>query len=157
MATGLPAAAAAAAAVLPPQHPPLPSARSNARWSIHPPLTVPLPLTHTPPCSVPTAAAPDRTHYSQSPPRTHTRAPLVVPLVVPQADADVLQERQKYMDEWAAYVERRRCYAQLLADFKRELVGPARYAERESTIQKVLVEQVIEVKEEPYATAAAKQ
>lgn len=76
--------------------------------------------------------------------------------LIMQADADVLQERQKYLDEWQAYVERRRGYAQLLADFKRELIGPQRYAEGESTIQKVLVEQVIEVKEEPYATAAAK-
>lgn len=68
-----------------------------------------------------------------------------------QADADVLQERQRALDEWKAYCESRRNYAALQMDFKRELYGP-RFAEKEYTIQKVMVEQVVDQKEEPYST-----
>jgi hypothetical protein len=35
-----------------------------------------------------------------------------------QADADVLQERQKLNDDWKAYQERRREYVKLLEGFK---------------------------------------
>lgn len=68
----------------------------------------------------------------------------------PQADADVLQERQKALDDWKAYCDTRRNYAALQLDFKRELYG-SRFAEKEFSIQKVMVEQVLDVKEEPYA------
>lgn len=35
-----------------------------------------------------------------------------------QADADVLQERQRLKDEWQAYMDRRREYIKLLEGFK---------------------------------------
>ncbi len=60
----------------------------------------------------------------------------------------MLHERQRALDEWKAYLESRRNYAALQLDFKRELNGP-RFAEKEYVIQKVMVEQVVEVKEEP--------
>lgn len=63
----------------------------------------------------------------------------------------MLQERQRALDEWKAYAEDHRNYAALQLDFKRELYGP-RFAEKEFTIQKVVAEQIIEVKEEPYNT-----
>ncbi|GLI69794.1 hypothetical protein VaNZ11_014493 [Volvox africanus] len=69
--------------------------------------------------------------------------------LIMQADADVLHERQRALDEWKSYQESQRNYAALQLDFKRELYG-LRFHEKEFTIQKVMVEQIIDVKEEPY-------
>ena len=66
-----------------------------------------------------------------------------------QADADVLQERQRMTDEWRHFLERRKDYIQLLHDFKASMYGE-RFAEKPFTIETVTVEQVVDVKEEPY-------
>ncbi len=66
-----------------------------------------------------------------------------------QADADVLQERQRLLDDWNEYCARRAEYVALVDGFKRQMYGE-RFAERDFTIENVTVEQVIESKEEPY-------
>ncbi|KAJ9529622.1 hypothetical protein QJQ45_014394 [Haematococcus lacustris] len=71
-----------------------------------------------------------------------------------QADADVLQERQKSMDEWKAYMARRSEHIKLLDGFKREMYGP-RYDEKPYTLETVTMEQVIETKEEPGGVTCA--
>jgi hypothetical protein len=70
-----------------------------------------------------------------------------------QADADVLQERQKQQEEWdAAAAARAGCVAQVRAFF--EATYGERAAEREFSMTTVTVEQVLDVREEPYAAAA---
>lgn len=66
-----------------------------------------------------------------------------------QADADVLQERQRMADEWSAYVARRAEFTALLQGFRQQMYGD-RFAEGEFKIETVTVEQVVENKEEPY-------
>ncbi|KAF5831983.1 eukaryotic initiation factor [Dunaliella salina] len=65
-----------------------------------------------------------------------------------QADADVLQERQRMADEWKAFCDKRAEYVALLDGFKRSMYGP-RYEEKPFSIETVTVEQIIDQKEEP--------
>jgi hypothetical protein len=66
-----------------------------------------------------------------------------------QADADVVAERQRATDGWAAFVSGASEYTALLDGFRRRLLG-TRYDEKPFKLQNVTVEQVIESKEEPY-------
>ncbi|KAI8475850.1 MAG: eukaryotic initiation factor [Monoraphidium minutum] len=66
-----------------------------------------------------------------------------------QADADVLQERQKMADEWRTWAEGRAAYAEAQAAFRREMCG-ALADEPEFTVKTVTVEQVLDMREEPY-------
>lgn len=68
-----------------------------------------------------------------------------------QADADVLQERQRLQDDWKVWQAGKNEYIALLDGFKKTMYG-ARYAESEYTMQKTTVEQVIDLREEPYNT-----
>ena len=70
-----------------------------------------------------------------------------------QADADVLQERQRLADEWTAWQESRRELAARLAAFVKETCGAAA-DELPYVMEAVTVEQVLDVREEPYAVAA---
>jgi len=66
-----------------------------------------------------------------------------------QADADVLQERQKQQDEWEASVREREAYVEQARAFYRETYGP-RGEEKEFSMESVKVEQLLETREEPY-------
>jgi hypothetical protein len=66
-----------------------------------------------------------------------------------QADADVLQERQRASDEWRAWAEARAAYAAAQAAFRREVCGAAA-EEPEFVVKSVTVEQIMDVREEPY-------
>jgi len=66
-----------------------------------------------------------------------------------QADADVLQERQKMMDEWNAWVARNEEYVEKMREFFKEKYGELA-EEPEYTMETVTVEQVLDVREEPY-------
>mmetsp|Transcript_40368 Transcript_40368/g.89637 ORF Transcript_40368/g.89637 Transcript_40368/m.89637 type:complete len:721 (+) Transcript_40368:71-2233(+) len=66
-----------------------------------------------------------------------------------QADADVLQERQKLHDEWSRWVESKREFVALADGFRKKMYGD-RWEEKEFTMQRATVEQVLESKEEPY-------
>jgi hypothetical protein len=66
-----------------------------------------------------------------------------------QADADVLQERQRMADEWKAWAESRRPYAEAEAAFLKAALGPLA-EEPEFTLKAVSVEQILDIKEEPY-------
>jgi len=67
-----------------------------------------------------------------------------------QADADVLQERKKMADEWRAYIESRAEYVQERAAFRKALCG-ALAEEPEFTVKTVSVEQILDVREEPFS------
>jgi translation initiation factor 3 subunit B len=69
--------------------------------------------------------------------------------LVMQADQDVIQERQRLMDEFNAWFNAKKNSVSKVADFRAQVYGP-RYAEREFTVQSAFVEQILEVKEEPY-------
>jgi translation initiation factor 3 subunit B len=69
-----------------------------------------------------------------------------------QADADVLQERQKMVDEWNAWVARNEEYVEKMKEFFSEKFG-ALAGEPEYTMETVTVEQVLDVREEPYNAA----
>lgn len=66
-----------------------------------------------------------------------------------QADADVLQERQRMLDEWTSYTTRRAEYVQLVDGFRRTMYGE-RFAEGAFKMETTTVEQVVDIKEEPY-------
>eukprot|EP00877_Chromochloris_zofingiensis_P000044 jgi/Chrzof1/1003/Cz01g36140.t1 len=66
-----------------------------------------------------------------------------------QADADVLQERQKMLDEWNAWLESRIEYVEQLKQFIREQYDTAA-DEEEYTMETVTVEQILDSREEPY-------
>jgi hypothetical protein len=66
-----------------------------------------------------------------------------------QADADVLQERAKMADEWRAWSEGRAAYVDSQAAFKKAMCG-ALADEPEFTVKTVSVEQILDVREEPY-------
>jgi translation initiation factor 3 subunit B len=70
-----------------------------------------------------------------------------------QADADVLQERARLLDEWKAWVEASRPYVAERAAYRLKKYGP-KEAEPEFTMQKVSVEHTISVAEEPYQTSS---
>lgn len=69
-----------------------------------------------------------------------------------QADADVLQERQRMADEWRRWAEARAEYVAAQAAFRREALGE-RAGEPEFTVRSVAVEQLLDVREEPYGGA----
>ncbi len=66
-----------------------------------------------------------------------------------QADADVLQERQKQQEEWDAAAAARAEYVAQARSFYESMYG-ARAAEREYTMTTVVAEQVLDIREEPY-------
>ena len=70
-----------------------------------------------------------------------------------QADADVLEERKRLADEWAAWLASRAELAERIAAFTKEMCGAAA-EEQPYTMETVTVEQVLDVREEPYAAAA---
>lgn len=77
----------------------------------------------------------------------NTQSHLLV--LVLQADADVLQERQKQQEEWNAAAAARAEYVARTRQFYEEMYGD-RAKEQEYVMETVTVEQVIDVKEEPY-------
>lgn len=70
-----------------------------------------------------------------------------------QADADVLQERQRLLDEWSSWYSSKEQYARDLQDFKKKMYGD-KFAEKPFSMESVTVEMVMEVKEEPYQTSS---
>lgn len=68
---------------------------------------------------------------------------------VVQADADVLQERQKQQEEWDAAAAARADYVAKVREFYLETYGE-RAEEKEYTMTTVTVEQLLDVREEPY-------
>jgi translation initiation factor 3 subunit B len=70
-----------------------------------------------------------------------------------QADADVLRERERLAAEWREWRESRESYAEAAAAFKREACG-ALADEPEYVVRAVAVEQILDVREEPYTAAA---
>lgn len=68
-----------------------------------------------------------------------------------QADADVLQERQKQQEDWDAAAAARADYVAAARSFYETMFGE-RAKEREFTMTTVTVEQVLDIKEEPYNT-----
>lgn len=66
-----------------------------------------------------------------------------------QADADVLQERQKQQEEWDAAAAARAEYIDKIRAFYESTYGE-KAREKEYVMETVTVEQVIDVKEEPY-------
>lgn len=68
-----------------------------------------------------------------------------------QADADVVRERQRFVSEWNSYVASRKAAAEKAAQYKKQVYGD-KYAEQPFTMESVTVEQVLDVKEEPYNT-----
>lgn len=69
--------------------------------------------------------------------------------VLLQADADVLQERQKQQEEWDAAAAARAEYMARIRQFYEETYGD-KAREREFVMETVTVEQIIDLKEEPY-------
>lgn len=69
-----------------------------------------------------------------------------------QADADVLTERQRMLDDWLAWLASKRGYIAQLEEFRRTMLGE-RYEEAEFTMESVTVEQTIDNKEEVYSMA----
>lgn len=53
------------------------------------------------------------------------------------------------VDEWASFRARRAEYAATASEFAKKMYGP-RFDEGAFTLQNVVVEQTIDVKEEPY-------
>jgi len=70
-----------------------------------------------------------------------------------QADADVLRERERLREEWAAGVEARSEYVEAMRRRLEEVYGAERAAERPFDMETVTVEQVLDVKEERYEVA----
>lgn len=66
-----------------------------------------------------------------------------------QADADVLQDRQKQQEEWEAAAAERAEYIAQARSFYESVYGD-RAKEREFTMTTVTVEQVLDIREEPY-------
>ena len=66
-----------------------------------------------------------------------------------QADADVLQERQKQQDDWQAAVAARAEYCAKVRAFYEATYGE-KAKEREFTMTTATVEQILDVREEPY-------
>ena len=66
-----------------------------------------------------------------------------------QADADVLQERDRGLQEWQAWQASKRETMALVEGFRKQMFG-AKWAEKEFTMERVTVEQTAEVKEEPF-------
>jgi translation initiation factor 3 subunit B len=66
-----------------------------------------------------------------------------------QADADVLQERQKQQEEWDAAAAARTDYIARIREFYEETYGE-KASEKEYVMETVTVEQIIDLKEEPY-------
>ncbi len=61
------------------------------------------------------------------------------------------QERQKVTDEWNAWVEAKKAYAAKVAAYVREAYGLDEGREEpEYVMESVTVEQVLDVREEPY-------
>lgn len=68
--------------------------------------------------------------------------------LVRTADEDVLAERRQLMDEWQRFLEKKREAVAMQEGFRKQMFG-ARWVEQESRMEKRLVEQTLEVKEEP--------
>jgi translation initiation factor 3 subunit B len=66
-----------------------------------------------------------------------------------QADADVLQDRQKQQEEWEAAAAERAEYIAQARSFYESVYGD-RAKECEFTMTTVTVEQVLDIREEPY-------
>jgi hypothetical protein len=66
-----------------------------------------------------------------------------------QADADVLQERQKNQEDWDAAAAARTEYIQQIRSFYEATYGDAA-KEKEYSMTTVTVEQLLDVREEPY-------
>lgn len=66
-----------------------------------------------------------------------------------QADADVLQERQKQQEEWDAAAAARADYIERIREFYEATYGEKAW-EPEYVMETVTVEQIIDLKEEPY-------
>jgi hypothetical protein len=66
-----------------------------------------------------------------------------------QADADVLQERDRGLQEWQAWKASKQETMALVEGFRKQMFG-AKWAEKEFTMERVTVEQTVEVKEEPF-------
>lgn len=71
--------------------------------------------------------------------------------LIEQADADVLSERKAQLDEFQRFRESKREFVAMLEGFKKQMFG-AKWDEKASKMEKVVVEQVVESKEEPYTT-----
>lgn len=66
-----------------------------------------------------------------------------------EADAEVLQDRARARGEWQEWYATKKEYLEALEAFKRDTYG-ALYEEGEYEMQRVSVEQTLEVREEPY-------
>eukprot|EP00798_Chlamydomonas_sp_ICE-L_P008193 gene8193-1455_t len=66
-----------------------------------------------------------------------------------QADADVLKERATAMQEWEAWKLSKQEAVAIIQGFRKQMFG-AKAAEKDFKMECVVVEQVVEVKEEPY-------
>uniref|UniRef100_A0A7R9YYS4 Eukaryotic translation initiation factor 3 subunit B n=1 Tax=Chlamydomonas euryale TaxID=1486919 RepID=A0A7R9YYS4_9CHLO len=64
-------------------------------------------------------------------------------------DDAVLAERKSLLDEWQQFKAKKKDYVAMLEDFRKQMYG-SKWDEKESRLEKVSVEQVIESKEEPY-------
>jgi translation initiation factor 3 subunit B len=69
-----------------------------------------------------------------------------------QADADVLQERQKQQEEWDAAAAAREEYVAAARSFYEATFGE-RAKEKPYSMTSVAVEQILDVREEPYNVA----
>jgi translation initiation factor 3 subunit B len=66
-----------------------------------------------------------------------------------QADQDVLLERKQLLVDWETWVEGKQVYVDKLQSFKLEMYGDM-YKEKPYGMERVTVEQVLDVREEPF-------
>ncbi len=66
-------------------------------------------------------------------------------------DDNVLLERKNLMEEWVQFKESKRDFIAMLEGFRKQMFG-AKWDEKPSRLELTKVEQVLEVKEEPYVS-----